>query len=112
MTLTVEGWIDVFIRPEYVEELLTNLRYCQREKGLLLYGYCIMSSHVHLIAAAEKGKLSEILALFKSYTAKRLLHLIAHNPQESRKEWMIRLFRHYGQEDGKAYSFWSTPTTR
>jgi hypothetical protein len=34
------------------------------------------------------------------------LHLIAHNPQESRKEWMMRLFRHYGKEDGKAYSFW------
>ncbi len=106
VTLALEGWIDVFIRPEYVEELLKNLQYCQREKGLRVYGYCIMSSHLHLIAAAETGKLSEILALFKSYTAKQLLHLIAHNPQESRREWMMQLFRQYGREDGKAYSFW------
>ena len=106
VTLTVEGWIDVFIRREYAEELIKNLQYCQREKGLLLYGYCIMSSHLHLIAAAEKGKLSEVLADFKSYTAKQLLHLIAGHPQESRREWMMQLFRQYGGKDGKRYSFW------
>ena len=30
---------------------------------------------------------------FKSYTAERLLDLIAHEPGESRKEWLMRLFR-------------------
>jgi len=56
-----------------------------------------MSSHVHLIAAAENNILSNILRDFKSYTAKQLLQLITNNPQESRKEWLLFIFRHFAK---------------
>jgi len=47
------GWIDAFTRKEYKDILLESLEYCQREKGLLLYGWVIMSNHVHMIASSK-----------------------------------------------------------
>jgi REP element-mobilizing transposase RayT len=53
VTLTVVDWVDVFIRKKYKDMLLDSLRYCQREKGLLVCADVIMSSHVHLIVQAN-----------------------------------------------------------
>lgn len=108
VTLTVVGWIDVFSRREYGDCLVQNLQYCQEKKGLQLYAYCIMSSHLHLIAAAESNLLSAILRDFKSYTAKQLLQLIQTNPQESRKEWLLYLFRHFAGKNNHntEFQFW------
>jgi len=107
VTLTVVGWIDVFVRREYCDCLVQNLRYCQEKKGLQLYAYCIMSSHVHLIAATETSILSNILRDFKSYTAKQLIQLITNNPQESRKEWLLFLFRHFAKNTANTENqFW------
>ena len=99
MTLTVVGWIDVFSRREYGACLIRNLRYCQEKKGLQLYAYCILSSHLHLVASVETGLLSTLLRDFKSFTAKELLRLIQDNPQESRKDWMLYLFRYFGRKN-------------
>lgn len=107
VTLTVVGWIDVFTRREYCDCLVQNLKYCQEKKGLQLYAYCIMSSHVHLIAAAETGLLSFLLRDFKSYTAKQLLQIITNNPEESRKEWLLYLFRHFAKSTANTQNqFW------
>ncbi|MDQ3291337.1 MAG: transposase [Bacteroidota bacterium] len=108
VTLAVVGWIDVFTRREYSDCLIQNLKYCQEKKGLQLYAYCIMSSHVHLIAASETGKLSDIMRDFKSFTAKQLLQLIQNNPQESHKEGMLYLFRHFSSKSNHniEFQFW------
>ena len=108
ITLTVVGWVDVFTRREYCDCLVQNLKYCQEKKGLQLYAYCIMSSHLHLIAGAESGSLSDILRDFKSYTAKQLLQLIQGNPQESRKDWLLYLFRHFASKNNHniEFQFW------
>ncbi|MBK8947883.1 MAG: hypothetical protein IPM68_03210 [Flavobacteriales bacterium] len=52
-----------------------------------------MPSHVHLIAAAANANLGEIMRDFKTYSSKELVKLMAANEQESRKEWMLRLFK-------------------
>ncbi|MEO8068887.1 MAG: hypothetical protein ABI599_14415 [Flavobacteriales bacterium] len=45
---------------------------------------------------------------FKAYTAKRLLALIADNPGESRREWLLQLFRQFafGSKQNKTFVFW------
>ncbi|RTQ48965.1 transposase [Hymenobacter gummosus] len=112
LTLTVVGWVDVFIRPRYVDILVDSLRYCQQRKGLELYAYCIMSSHVHLIAARTEGRLSDVLRDMKAHTARELLHCIADNEQESRREWMMRLFAYYARpyRQNEQYMFWQKTT--
>jgi REP element-mobilizing transposase RayT len=107
VTFTVVGWIDVFSRREFADEVVKNLKFCQEKKGLEIYAWCIMMNHMHMIISAKEGKkLSHILRDFKSYTATRLLDMIANNPQESRKEWMMYLFKYFGQPSGQQLQFW------
>lgn len=112
LTLTVVGWVDVFIRPRYTDILIDSLRYCQQHKGLELYAYVVMSSHLHLIAARSEGNLSEVLRDMKAHTARQLLKSIAKNEQESRREWMMRLFAYYArpQKQNDKYMFWQKTT--
>jgi putative transposase len=106
-TMTVMGWMDVFTRSEYCEIIVSSLNYCIEKKGLGVYSYVLMSSHLHLIAQAEQP-LGEILRDFKSFTAKRILQAIEKNPQESRKEWLLYMFQFYAQKfgDKQKNKFW------
>lgn len=108
VTLTVVGWIDVFTRYEYVQELINNLKYCQKNKGLKIYTYVIMSNHMHMIASVENGTLGAFLRDFKSYTSKKIIELIKNSTIESRKDWMLELFERFGSlnPDNKTYQFW------
>lgn len=45
-------WIDVFTREVYFNKLIENLMYSIKNKGLLLYSWCIMPNHVHLMFRA------------------------------------------------------------
>lgn len=72
VTFTVVHWIDVFIRAEYRKVLYNSIEYCQANKGLEVYGYCIMTSHVHLIIGTETGVLSDIVRDYKSFTSRHI----------------------------------------
>ena len=67
-----------------------------------------MSSHIHLIVANNKANLPAIIRDLKSYTAKRIINLVETNPQESRKEWMLHLFRYFAKfnKQNSEYQFW------
>ena len=108
VSFAVVGWVDVFTRADYAEFLLKNLDYCRKNKGLELYEFVIMPNHVHLIAAAVNGNLGEIMRDFKTFTSKELVKMIATNPQESRKEWMLRIFNEHGATNphNKDHQFW------
>jgi hypothetical protein len=69
MTLTVVGWLDVFTRPLYVNEIIKSLQFCQEKKGLEIYAYVIMrnaaqTNHIHLVAARTEGEMSDVLRDF------------------------------------------------
>lgn len=107
ITFATVGWVDVFTRKSYRDVLIANLRYCQEHKGLFIYAWCIMSNHIHMVVEAKAHNLSDILRDFKSYTAKLLLTTI-QQPGESRKEWMLPLFRAAGEANpnNTTYQFW------
>ncbi|WP_354486775.1 transposase [Mucilaginibacter rubeus] len=85
----------MFTRSKYCEEFLNNLEFCRKNKGLKVYAYCIMSSHIHLIIEWEEAKLPQIIRDLKSYTAKRIIALITNSYTESRKEWLLYMFRYF-----------------
>jgi len=97
VTLTVVDWVDVFTRKNHKLKLVESLIYCQQHKGLEIYGWCLMSSHLHLIAKAVCNQtLPDILRDFKKYTAKAIIQQILDDP-ESRKEWMLARFKYKGK---------------
>ena len=94
ITLTVVDWVDVFIRNEYKNILIENLAYCQKNKGLEVLAWSIMTSHAHLIVRAQEGfELQNIFRDFKKFTSKKIVKAIENNPQESRKEMLLKQFK-------------------
>ena len=108
VTCTVVGWVDVFSRELYKEIVIKSLAYCQKEKGMKLFAYVIMTNHLHLIIASETNNISDIMRDFKKYTSKQIIAAIGANIQESRKEWMMNMFRYAGSSNSanKEYQFW------
>ena len=91
ITTTVVGWIDAFTRKELAEVIIESLRYCQSEKGLIIYAWCLMPSHLHMIVSAkETYKLSDIIRDFKKFTSKKIIKTI-QEINESR-EWLLDKF--------------------
>jgi REP element-mobilizing transposase RayT len=107
ITATVVDWIDVFTRQTYRDSIIESLDYCIKNKGMILYGYVIMSNHIHLIIQSEDGKLSDLIRDFKKFTAKNILDKIQVKP-ESRKEWMLERFKLAAEKHqrNKNYQFW------
>jgi putative transposase len=87
VTFATVGWIDVFTRREYRDLLLESLRHCQKQKGLEIYAWCIMSNHIHLIVGREgESKIEEIIRDFKKFTSVHIVRAIEANKSESRRE--------------------------
>ncbi len=92
ITMTVVGWIDVFTRLNQKQAIIDSLSYCQKNKGLIIYAYCLMPSHLHAIVQAKDGvMLTDILRDLKKFTSKKIIELVITEP-ESRREWMLREF--------------------
>jgi putative transposase len=108
ITFAVVEWVDVFTRIEYKNILINSLTYCQKEKGLIIYCWCIMSNHIHLIVSAKENNLSDILRDFKKFTAKEIIKAIVNHPGESRKEWMLTIFKQEGLKNSRnvIYQLW------
>jgi len=89
VTFAVVNWIDLFIRNEYKDILLDSWRYCIQHKGLELYGWCIMTSHVHMIIGSHGDSLEDIMRDMKKHTSSALKTAIKNHPSESRREWIL-----------------------
>lgn len=93
ITITTVGWIDVFTRLNQKYIIIDSLKHCQQNKGLEIYAYCIMSSHIHLFCKATNGFiLSDVIRDFRKFTSKKIIQTIIDEP-ESRREWLLAYFQ-------------------
>jgi REP element-mobilizing transposase RayT len=101
-------WIDVFVRRLYFDCLVDDLNYCVEHKGMEIYAWCIMSSHVHLVFKSTMVKPEQLLGSFKSVTSRKLVTLIETNMLESRREWMLNAFKKAGVSNSNNlnHQFW------
>lgn len=108
ISFAVVDWVDVFTRKQYRDIVLDSLSFCQEWKALRLHGWCVMSNHLHLLASSGIFDLSGTLRDFKKFTGKKIIEAILNNEQESRKEWMIKIFREAGKGNSRNtdYQFW------
>ncbi|MDF2455474.1 MAG: Transposase like protein [Cytophagaceae bacterium] len=111
VTFTVVNWIGFFIRNEYRDILVKSIQYCQDHKGLEVYSYCIMPSHVHMIAATDgRNKLEAIIRDLKRHTSICFHEVLTDEKTnyESRKEWMLWMMQRAGKrnKNTKDFQFW------
>ena len=83
------NWIDVFTRQVYFDVLSDSVNYCRKEKGMELYCYCFMPSHVHFIFRSVNEQPSELLRDFKRHTSKKLLEAIKSNPPAGARLYLV-----------------------
>ena len=107
ITATVVDWVDVFSRKIYKDIVIESLDFCIKNKGMILYGYVIMTNHLHMVVQSENGKLSDLIRDFKKFTARTILDTIESEP-ESRKDWMLKRFEFACRSHSRneKYQFW------
>lgn len=71
ITFSVVGWIDVFSRECYKENIVESLKYCQENKGMIL--------HARVVMRSDSGKIESIVRDFKKYTSKQIIKAIQTN---------------------------------
>jgi REP element-mobilizing transposase RayT len=109
LTFQIVKWVDVFTRVEYKDIIVNSFYYCRKNKGLELYGYVIMSNHIHVIARSQEShRLSDTIRDFKKFTAYQLLERI-RLPNESRSDWMLKRFEFAAKEHARnsEYQIWT-----
>jgi putative transposase len=108
VSFAIINWIDVFTRDLYCAIMTESLDYCRKNKGMEIYGYCIMPSHIHLIFRSALGDPSGLMRDLKGFTSRKIMKTIQDNPQESRKEWILWMFERAGKKNSnvKDKQFW------
>lgn len=97
ITMTLVEWIDLFNRQAYKDLIIDNLKYCVKNKGLVIYAYVIMSNHIHMIVKTRNDEdLRNIIRDFKRYTAKLIYEKLKSDKTESRKNWMLWIIESQG----------------
>ena len=101
-------WVDVFVRRLYFDCIVESLNQCVEKKGMEIYAWCIMPSHIHLVFRSATEKPEDLIGGFKSYTSRKLIKLIEENQQESRREWLLNSFKKAGaaNSNNSKNQFW------
>lgn len=74
----VEG-LAIFALNSYKDILLRSISFRQKDKGMEIITWCIMSNHVHLVFRSVMGQYpSLLLGDFKRFTSKAIIKAIIH----------------------------------
>ena len=105
VTFTIVDWVDIFTRPSYKELIIESLIYCQQSKGLEIYGFCLMTNHLHLLVAANSpAYLPDIIRDFKKHTNKQIISLVEQE-NESRRDWMLYRFQYHAKYNNRIQNY-------
>ena len=108
LTFTVKDWIDIFIDDNYKMIIIKSLNFCQQNKGMEIFGYCIMSTHIHIIARVKENyRLSDCIRDFKKYTSKAIIKHICQKDKSGGMALIDNFRNKRAAKSGKdRYTFW------
>lgn len=108
LTFQIVGWLDIFTRKCYRDIVVDSFIYCQKEKGLEIHGWVIMSNHIHSILSSKTGKLSNTIRDFKRHTSKQIIESI-RTENKSRREWLLHQFKYFASKHkrNQIYQVWT-----
>ncbi|WP_213521861.1 transposase [Nonlabens sp.] len=104
ITMTIVQWIDLFTKDRYLHIVEDSLNYCIKDKGLIVFAYVIMPSHIHMIVGTKDKPINDIIRDFKKHTSKSFIDAI-REPGESRKEWLLNNFSFYALKSKRHSSY-------
>lgn len=97
VTFTIVDWIKVLDDDSYKQLIIDAIKYYQINRGLVVYAFCIMPNHVHMIVQATgKSNISEILRDLKKITSRQIVKKLEQQKQESH-QYMLKRFADAGE---------------
>ena len=92
LTLETVDMVDVFTKPVYKQIVVHTLNHFIDTKGLIVYGWCLMTNRLHLVAQAQRNVLlGEIRKGFKQFTSEKIIEAVHSEPAE-KQSWMLHRF--------------------
>lgn len=89
VTLTIVKWVNVLENDNYKNIIISAIKHYQQFRGLTLHGYCIMQTHLHLIAKTEGTEpLSSVLRDLKKFTSVKIVDMLKADKSEQSKKWL------------------------
>jgi REP element-mobilizing transposase RayT len=83
ISCAIVGWLDVFTRNDYKDLFLESVAYCQKNKGLEIHAWCIMTNHEHLVFRSTNGQKPELLiGDLKRFSSQSIVNSIQENPRD------------------------------
>jgi REP element-mobilizing transposase RayT len=104
LTFTIVDWVDLFSRKIYRDILIESLNFCIKKKHAIVYGYVIMTNHMHIILQSEAGDISGLVRDYKKWTAIKLIEAVQGEP-ESRRDWLLHRFAYYASLRNTNYHY-------
>jgi len=108
VTFTIVDWVDVMQDDAYKMILINAIKYYQEKRGMVVYAYCIMKNHVHMIIQSNGMEtVSEILRDLKKYSAKEIIKSLEIENSEYSKRY-LKIFQEAGKnlKRIKNYKVW------
>ena len=107
LTFTIVEWMDIFTEKWARQIVIDSLKYCQEEKGLVIYAFVIMPTHMHLIVSSDTDNLSNTIRDMKRHTSKAIADFMI-GKSNKRFQWYMDVFREQAKnhQRNKDYQVW------
>ena len=108
VTFTIVEWLKVLQDDSAKMIIVEAITYYQQHRGFVIYAYCIMPNHVHLIAQSDGSEiLSAVLRDLKKYTSIELTKKLEIENTEQSKN-VLTIFKNAGEKLKriKKYKVW------
>lgn len=94
VSFAVVNWLEIFNNNDYKNIILESLKFCQHEKGMEIFAWCIMNNHVHLVFRDTKNfKPEQLLGDLKRFTSNKLIKAIKENSSENHRDFFMKHFK-------------------
>ena len=99
-TATNFEWKSLLAHDKYKDIVIDSMRFLVRSKRVIIYGFVIMDSHIHIIWQLQAGrKREDVQRDFLKYTAQQIKKDMLANHPNNIKEFFVNA------KDRK-YQFW------
>lgn len=102
ITTSTINWIPLFSNPDIAHIVIESLGFLCKKEKFVLFAYVLMENHLHLIAADPQ--LSQQIAYFKSYTARKSIDTFLANGNQFMLEQLRR--NKLAHRYDRTYQFW------
>lgn len=108
LTLKIINNIHIFTSKKYFDVIINSLNYCQKQKGMHILAYAILSNHLHLIFWIEElVVLCDLVRDFKHFTANQIIKLLR---QDNRQDILMIFNKSANNLLDRNYRVWRRTT--